>query len=288
MNRVLCTFAILCALTAYEATAWWCTGHMIVAEIAMKVVSTSTAAKLRTAIDNFDAMGPWPLSPDPVQTACWADDIKNNQRAMNEWHYIDTPYNPDNIHISGNPVGGDNIAVQINNMYASLKNSPNKWETSFAIAWLIHLIGDVHQPLHCISLYDSTFPDGDIGGNAFKVISPSGKLTNLHSFWDSICDTEKVDFSRPLNASAKSNISSLAQEFMDAYTLSHAEKTVYDPNIMINESYWAAVDYVYADLTPRDQLTDDYRVACEYVAKRQIALAGYRLGNQLDYLLGGN
>jgi hypothetical protein len=60
-----------------------------------------------------------------------------------------------------------------------------KKERAIYLAWLIHLIGDIHQPHHCGTLFDSPYgkPNGDLGGNLFFVVA-SGKQTNLHSVWD--------------------------------------------------------------------------------------------------------
>jgi hypothetical protein len=55
-------------------------------------------------------------------------------------------------------------------------------EQALHLSWLIHLIGDVHQPLHCCSLFNSDYPTGDKGGNSF-FIKPATKGIPLHSFW---------------------------------------------------------------------------------------------------------
>ena len=58
---------------------------------------------------------------------------------------------------------------------------------SFHLRLLIHYIGDIHQPLHASSRYTKDYPEGDEGGNAFKVhVNASEQITNLHALWDSV------------------------------------------------------------------------------------------------------
>jgi len=55
---------------------------------------------------------------------------------------------------------------------------------SMNLRLLIHYVGDIHQPLHSTSRYTSSYPDGDFGGNLFKLTSKNG-VSNIHSLWDS-------------------------------------------------------------------------------------------------------
>jgi hypothetical protein len=51
--------------------------------------------------------------------------------------------------------------------------------------YLIHLAGDIHQPLHSVALFNKTYPKGDLGGNSERVIILNGSTINFHSYWDS-------------------------------------------------------------------------------------------------------
>ena len=55
---------------------------------------------------------------------------------------------------------------------------------SVALRFLIHYLGDIHQPLHCATRVDYSYPDGDKGGNLFHLKSSQG-VSNLHALWDS-------------------------------------------------------------------------------------------------------
>src|SRR5262249_54451635 len=72
---------------------------------------------------------------------------------------------------------------------AALSNRKTSAEDrAIYLSWLIHLVGDLHQPLHCASLVNSTYPKGDRGGNDFFV-KPEDRPINLHSFWDGLLGT---------------------------------------------------------------------------------------------------
>ena len=54
-----------------------------------------------------------------------------------------------------------------------------------ALRLIIHYVGDIHQPLHCVNLVNSDYPEGDKGGNAFK-LRYRYRVKNLHALWDSV------------------------------------------------------------------------------------------------------
>src|SRR5262249_20568397 len=58
-------------------------------------------------------------------------------------------------------------------------------EKAVYLTWLFHLVGDIHQPLHCTAVFGERFPDGDRGGNLARIRVTSGPI-NLHSFWDGL------------------------------------------------------------------------------------------------------
>jgi hypothetical protein len=157
---------------------------------------------------------------------------------------------------------------------------------AIAISWLLHLFGDVHQPLHCINLYSDRFPNGDQGGSRIAV-RDGEKLTKLHSFWDNILGEEK----------GLSSIRNSALEIIN-------ENVIRDNGDRCKWSTWAkqsydlALKHVYlegeqplvewqpefqsssvADHVPN--ITENYRKEGVAVAKRQVFLASRRLALHL-------
>lgn len=75
----------------------------------------------------------------------------------------------------------------MNNAIKVLSFNINKTTAERALfsRYLVHVVGDIHQPLHSVSLFNETYPSGDRGGNSLKIVLMNGTLNNLHSFWDS-------------------------------------------------------------------------------------------------------
>jgi len=64
------------------------------------------------------------------------------------------------------------------------------------------MVGDIHQPLHSVSLFNHTYPKGDAGGNFLKLQMLNGTIANFHSYWDSgayLLQNDTYQFIRPLN-----------------------------------------------------------------------------------------
>ena len=59
----------------------------------------------------------------------------------------------------------------------------------YTLPWLLHLAGDIHQPLHVLQRFTQDFPRGDRGGNAVRL----GGTSNLHSYWDSRLGTSQTE-----------------------------------------------------------------------------------------------
>ena len=58
---------------------------------------------------------------------------------------------------------------------------------SIFLCWLLHLVGDLHQPLHTSTLISKQFPNGDLGGNLFLVsLKEGGPAVVLHTYWDAL------------------------------------------------------------------------------------------------------
>jgi hypothetical protein len=86
-----------------------------------------------------------------------------------------------------------NALTQIALFTKALKTSSDDSIRSYDLTWLIHLVGDVHQPLHATTRFDKQTPNGDAGGNLVHICSaaqmekdPGKGRTVLHSFWDGL------------------------------------------------------------------------------------------------------
>ena len=88
--------------------------------------------------------------------------------------------------------------------------------------YLLHLVGDIHQPLHNTNFFNATYKTGDLGGNLIKVTTPQGKAMNLHAYFDSIAQDQDPDtnITRPLNDTFRAGLEAEARAIMAQYPAS--------------------------------------------------------------------
>jgi hypothetical protein len=156
-------------------------------------------------------------------------------------------------------------------------------ERAVYLSWLIHLIGDLHQPLHCASLFNNTYPTGDKGGNDFYVM-PGTKGIKLHSLWDGLLGT---------SGKPQSHLNYAVEITSDHPRKSLKELGARTPKEWSLEGRSLAIEKVYLhgqlkgstseDTAP--SLPDGYTKTAKAVAEKQAALAGYRLADSIkEYL----
>ena len=95
------------------------------------------------------------------------------------FHYTNIPFNPNNLALPEPP---EVDVVWAINQAKSVLYSPKakNVEKARQLAFLMHFVGDIHQPLHSTTMYTNKQPGGTLGGNLFYL---DGKWRNLHSMW---------------------------------------------------------------------------------------------------------
>jgi hypothetical protein len=196
------------------AFAWWDEGHMQIAAVAYSQLTLPA----RTQVDALIRLNPeyskWVVAYPAaraaqyafVRSATWADDIKKPEAGYDSdkadapeasrnigyyddlmhkyWHFKDIGFSTD-----GTPLqDGDavNALTEIKILSAGLKPSSGLPDDvrSYDLVWLIHLVGDAHQPLHATARFSQAHPKGDQGGNLDDVIPATGEMIKLHAYWD--------------------------------------------------------------------------------------------------------
>jgi hypothetical protein len=184
------------------------------------------------------------------------------------WHFIDTPFSRDNTPLPGIPC--PNAQERIALFRSVLSSDASDELKSYDLAWVLHLVGDLHQPLHCCTRVSNLDKRGDSGGN--NVIVGSIKL---HQIWDDLLGTgseEKI----PLK------VIKVAKKLPTADALRAADSKEKD---WVQEGFQMAQTNVY--VSPIDsgdgpfELTGDYKTNAKDLARQQVALAGARLANFL-------
>ena len=270
--------AVMAPLSAFS---WIDTGHMIVSAIAAKNLKPGVRAK----IDALLKTGGDDRSQDFYGAASWADDTKTRENGM--WHYIDYYFRSDGKPAVNKP-DEQNVVWAINKFSAVLADkSASEADRADALRYVIHFVGDIHQPLHATSRESDAMPKGDAGGNRFKIGPVDGiKSThpNLHLLWDFAC-TFYVSVPRPLTVEGKAQIDAYAAQIMADYP-KKSLKNVKDlnPDDWAQESFGIAKAVVY-NLDEGTTPSAEYIAKGKKVSEERLALAGYRLAELLNKLL---
>ncbi len=146
--------------------------------------------------------------------------------------------------------------------------------------YLVHVLGDIHQPLHASSLFDNEkFKNGDMGGNLFLIKFKDG-IENLHKLFDSGIGYYSKSLNRPLNKEDQDYLESTAKEIMSEYlpeSLPELKNT--DFADWVEESRDISQDFIYKGITYEGTPSQEYVETAYKIVRRRIAIGGYRLAN---------
>jgi hypothetical protein len=176
MRRILIALALATACLG-RAHAWGPEGHAVIAMVAEDLLP----GEVRTAARKI-LMGA-PL----VTTAIFADEYRVTHAETTRWHFVDIPYDAASFDVLRDcklEMTGDCIIRAIERAKAVVKNpSARPFDRADALKYLVHFVGDLHQPFHAIGRNQA---DGTSDEGANKVsVTFFGESTNLHSLWDS-------------------------------------------------------------------------------------------------------
>lgn len=160
---------VLAACAPSSALAWGADGHRLVAEEAQRLLSPAA----RLEVDRLLALEP---GDTLASISTWADE--NRSRETASWHYVNFPRDSGCVYVAPRDCPGSACVVgAIEQQEAVLASKAPDVDRLQALKYLVHFVGDVHQPLH------AGYAD-DKGGNAFQ-LQFDGRGSNLHAVWDS-------------------------------------------------------------------------------------------------------
>ena len=253
------------------ALAWGNEGHETVAAVA-ETFLTPQARRQVTQLLAAD-----PTDHDMVAASTWADRIRHAQPQTAPWHFVDIPFDAPSGFDQARDCATDRCIVAVlQHQIATLgdRRQPAR-QRAEALKWVIHLVGDLHQPLHAAER------NHDRGGNEVWVIF-NGHKQRLHAVWDSglVLVIDDHHTSLPTTLAAKITAAQKADWSRGSIT------------DWVNESWTIAHTFIYprlgnapADLTNPFALPANYDDdACPIVADR-LSRAGLRLANILNATL---
>ncbi|MBI9034010.1 MAG: S1/P1 nuclease [Bacteroidales bacterium] len=291
---------IFMIVSTQRAMAWFDQGHMVIASIAWAELSHEEQLKANYLIKILEDADP--DYSDFIRAATWMDGMQ--QYGMNyffECHFINqyyAVYSPDIMP----EYDKYNVVWMINQSVKTLKDPrASEYAMAMALRFLIHTVGDIHQPMHNTSRVAEDTPNGDRGGNAYPIDSIrfgfyNGKpsyITNLHKLWD--CG---VIFFQAVNANdttfSMHKVNHDKEKIMK-YIRSLNEKeyalikckicNVTNPAEWARESYKIGVNNSYQGIQENSLPSDEYVKKAQEICKDQAYIAGKRLAFLLKEVL---
>lgn len=238
---------------ASSAAAYDKTGHRVVAELAERHLSDVARKNIREILGNVSL----------ASVASWADEMKSNPdkfwRGVNVYHYLNVPVGQTFENTKRNPAG--DVLSAYEEFIATLKSAEStRAEKEYALKFLVHIVGDMHQPMHFGHASDQ-------GGNKV-IVMWFKKVTNLHTVWDShLVGKEKLSFTE-------------WSDFLDKAS----------PEQIAEYQKATPIDWVQEGLAMRDGIYDvgdrnfswDYVYKYRPVIREQLLKGGMRLAGVLN------
>ena len=282
-------FILFFFVLSAPALAWNAAGHRLTAVIAWQQLSPPAQAAVVRILASHPDYERWVEKARSdsglavfAEASTWPDDIRKDPRFYDDdresptpaqpglpdtarhkrWHYMD-------LNDSGKVEAGE-LELQIGRLIHRLRSPGTSAETSTALPWLIHLVADIHQPLH-------VGRHGDEGGNRVEIENPFNKrhpISNLHVYWDDLPGPPWLRGKRLEQAAA---------DLMDNYP-APAQGNVARWR---DESHRLLAEaYPDAGGSRLPTVSEAFQQRARDLANRRIVDAGYRLGRLLDSLFG--
>jgi len=239
------------------AFMWGHEGHAVIALIAEHYMNPATLATAKQLLDGTSI----------EDVASWADEYRAHHRETGPWHYIDIPMEDSKIDLARECPCGNCVIVKTEQFLAVLKDpKADRSAKAEALKYVIHFVGDMHQPLHVED-------NGDKGGNRMYVVFERHP-DNLHWVWDA-----------GLLEHIRRNPRALAAELENRITpQDRAQWTHGSIEDWVLEGHRLAQQVAYGDLGPGDpaRITPEYGRQADPVIETHLEKAGVRLACLLD------
>jgi len=250
MKKTTLTLFTLLIFKTASIFAWGQVGHKMVAEIAMSYLNKGVKDSVQKYLGKMTF----------AEAGTWMDDVRSDKKFnyMRTWHYADVAR--DSTYVEKGEVNAVNtIERAMNELKDKSKMTPD--QINMDLKLLFHLIGDLHQPLHC------GYPD-DKGGNSVDV-EFNFQTTNLHSTWDTkIIEYKLTDVQKGVLEMCKK--------------LTAAEKAKYQ-KIDVVEWFKESRAYLPAAYdTNKGDIQEAYMQKALPIIEKQLVVAGLRLAAVLN------
>ncbi|HZD93594.1 MAG TPA: S1/P1 nuclease [Candidatus Sulfotelmatobacter sp.] len=271
--KKLIAILLLASFTSTQLMAWGPKGHAIVAGVAASRLTPATRENIQLLLGNESL----------ASIASWADQVRKERDESYDWHFVDIPkdaqgfseerdcFRPQDKHKDAQTDHHNCVVDRIEMFQKTLVDeNASRTARTEALKWLVHFVGDLHQPLHAI--------DEARGGNDIKLpVFGSPKCgdydCNLHWTWDSLL-LEHTGYS-------EEEYVQRLQKLIDSDNL--AQRVTGTPEDWANESHVEARQIIDAKVAAVDE---QYYSSHIDLVNKKLALAGVRLASVLNNTLG--
>jgi len=272
LKKIL-AFLLCLSMTPLQLSAWGAKGHQVVADIAYSRLTPQTRKNVKLLLGHETL----------VSIASWADDVRKQHDEAYDWHFVDIPkdaagfdqqrdcFRPQDKHKDAQ-TDHHNCAVDRIGVFEQVLGDANatREQRAEALKWVVHFVGDLHQPLHAI---DEARGGNDIKLPVFGNPQCGDYPCNLHWVWDSMLmehtGLSEHDYVRRVQ---KLITAEQLDQKADGGPVDWANESHLQARTILQEKP-AAVDQAYYDANIR--LVDE-----------KLALAGIRLASALNSTLG--
>lgn len=295
INRFLLPLSAALSIVPQRARAWGAVGHKAIGMIAQDRLTPEALSQVHAILGQALTLDEIANCADQQRAAkapflCGGPlgfEVDPDGGKSFSWHFLDIPQDeaPTYQNLAKNcPNGSDCVVAQIDKDIAVLKDpGASKHAKQMALMYLVHFVGDEHQPLHCPS-FDPK--NNDLGGNKLKV-DFVGENSNLHAVWDDILE-DGVSWNTPdaqLTAMAAQLAGQLEQRIAEDRTVPFW--TVGDMNRdAALESFSISKNLIRPVYdADRGVMGEAYRQEMQGVAYKRLEMAGVRLAAILNQTL---
>ena len=268
-NPFLFVFLFLSILISSPACSWNALGHRLITQIAYDNLTRhekSILNKYNRAVDDK-------FSNSLVNASIWLDTIRYRTHAYDEMHYIDIPFSTDGTALPS--LAKKNAVTAIDHSIQILRSPKiNNRTKGIALRILIHVVGDIHQPLHTATRVSRLYPEGDKGGN-LVVLHKNKVANNLHAYWDKGAG---LWIGKRRYGVAWVKKRSIEIETRWPCNVQLTDEKAYD---WAKESHDIARNGIYGKM-----VNDSYQFTARKIVEQRVALAGCRLAAVLHGVSG--
>lgn len=271
--------SVVISLCPSRAFAWGTKGHQLIAHIAIGRLTTATRQEIAALLAPNETL---------VTVSFWAD--QQRDEAERNWHFVAIPlkdgyYSPTKDCQRGRTC----IIAALEQQIGILKTSTDPEARARALKYVVHLVGDLHQPFHVTT---NTQPQ-DSSATKVRVKTLNGRVSNLHDVWD----TDLVDYGLKSHKSVSGYATQLNDRFRRGTTTKgvplriSTQGSITDWALETHKLPWRAYYHTNGEFMVNDvrewQLGEDYYKQNLAIVELQLVQAGARLARVLNEAFGG-